>query len=421
MRVAFTAVFSVLAVLALTPSAAAGKKLEAKAAMVRPDDAPDDDASGEIKLRLDPDKGDQRFEVKVKDVAANVAYGLWIQDAPDAETFTHIADLEHDHEDHDDDKGADVKLKLDTKKGDGLPLGVEQLSELEGLRLELRHDGELYLHGDVPALDGGDGPGDGASDKKDEAISLLVRPDDAPEPQASGRIRLRTDPKKGRDEFEVEADHVQALDPQHEVFLQDAPDAETFSSLGVMDVDGDDLELEFDTSDGDALPLGAESLDELAGLRLEIRRGDDVILFGLVPAFGAAQKPVKIKAEYGPGPDADAKTKARLDMRSKPSKGDEHIELKVKALSFADDAEYRLFVETGVEDGEGGEIVLYDDVGEVEQYGSSHNARYRRKTKKGQGLPLGVSSVIDLLGLRFEVRDDHGDVHVAGAIPDGDN
>jgi hypothetical protein len=242
--------------------------------------------------------------------------------------------------------------------------------------------------------------------KEDSQVSL-VRPDPAPDADAKGTLRIRSD-KKG-ERFDV---HVQKVDAAvtYGLWIEDPDDSGLFVHFADLEGD-DDLKLALDTKKGDELPLDAESNDDLIGRRLEVRAGGDVVLKGTVPPFGLSKKPAKAKLEILPPDGAPApEMKASLKLRSKADKGQERIDLKAKKVPFEDDGPFHVFIEDAV----GSDV--FEDAGELEQTDDTVG-RYRRDTKQGQELPLGVGFVSELAGRALEVRDDGGVVYLAGTIP----
>jgi hypothetical protein len=243
--------------------------------------------------------------------------------------------------------------------------------------------------------------------KKDSQVSL-VRPDPAPDADAKGSLRIRSD-KKG-ERFDV---HVQKVDPDlaHDVYIEDPDGSGLFTFVAALDAGGSKLKLALDTKKGDELPLDAVSTEALIGRRVEVRVGADVILKGTVPAYGLSKKPASAKSEIvapdgAPAPDM----KAKLKLRSKANKGQERIDLKAKKVPFADDGPFHVFIE----DAAGSDVFV--NVGELEQKDGSHG-RYRRDTKQGDALPLDVAGVSELAGRELQVRDDGNVVYLAGVIP----
>jgi hypothetical protein len=250
------------------------------------------------------------------------------------------------------------------------------------------------------------GPGNGNQDSQ----TCLVRPDTAaPDDNAKGNVRIRSK-GNGSERFDV---HVQKVEAgvEHHVFLQDAPGSVTFVDLGDLPGDGGSQKLALDTKKGDALPLSVESTEELIGLRVEVRNGDDVVeLEGEVPPYGLSKKPKKVEESFdaeddAPQPDITVK----LEMRSKANKGQERIILTLKQVDFAD-GPFDVFVEDGVGSG------VFVNAGDLEQK-SEHKGKFRRDCKKGQALPTGVMFVSELGGRLIQVRDEADAVFVEHVIP----
>lgn len=246
-------------------------------------------------------------------------------------------------------------------------------------------------------------PGKG---KKDSQI-CLVKPEDAPDGNAKGTLRIRA--KGNSESLEIHILQVSA-DNEHHAWMEDAVASGNFLDIGTLG-GGGSQQLEFDTKKGGALPLLAASLDDLIDRKVEIRHGDDVILQGTVPPFGLSKKPQKADTEItapdgAPQPDMHAK----LSLRSKADKGQERIDLKAKHVDWGDDS-FRVFVEDGVGSG-----VLVDS-GELQKTGD-HEGRWKRDTKQGQALPAGASFVSELAGRLIELHRTADDVvFLSGTIP----
>ncbi len=245
----------------------------------------------------------------------------------------------------------------------------------------------------------------GGNPKHDSQVSL-VRPEDPPDPDAKGTLRIR---EKGNGEsLEVHAMKVEE-GAEHRLWVEDPDDSGLFTDVGALDGSGGSQKLKFDTKHDDVLPLGVASVDELIGRRVEVRKADAVVLQGSVPPWGLSKKPAKAKVEVSapdgaPLPDMHAK----LSLRSKADKGQERIDLKAKQVDF-DDGPFHVFVEEDVGAG------TFVDAGLLEQT-DAHEGRWRRDTKKGQALPDGANFVIELAGRLLEVRHD-GVVYLRGTIP----
>jgi hypothetical protein len=249
--------------------------------------------------------------------------------------------------------------------------------------------------------------GPGGNGKKDSQISL-VRPEDPPDPNAKGTLRIR---EKGNGEsFEV---HVMSVNPNHalHVWLEDPIDSDTFTDIGTMP-DSGSPKLKIDTKKGDALPLGAASISDLIGRKVEIRHDDDVVLKGVVPPWDLSKHPKKATLiitppDGAPAPDMSAK----LSLRAKDDKGQERIELKAKHVPWDSDLHLKVFVEDGVGSG------VFVDSGDVDKKGG-HEGHWKRDTKQGQALPAGANFDSELAGRLIEVRRASDDVvFLRGTIP----
>jgi hypothetical protein len=250
----------------------------------------------------------------------------------------------------------------------------------------------------------------GMSSKDLKGQSTLVRPESAPDGDAKGRVRVETDVDDDDHQFEVSVRNVDtSLD--HDVYMGDGLGSEALVFVGAMKVDGsNEMKFRVRTEKGDDLPFDAADNASLAGRAVEVRSSLGTIVAGVVPAFGSGKGgKAKLNLQAAEG-SPNTSAKARLKIRSKPKNGDERFELSAKKLSF-DGLSYRLFVE----DAAGSENFV--DAGAMVRKSSSSSARYRRRTKKGDALPLGVASVVDLGGRAIEIRDGTGTVYLEGTLP----
>jgi hypothetical protein len=246
-------------------------------------------------------------------------------------------------------------------------------------------------------------PGGGKADSQ----SCLVRPDDGPDDNAKGDVRIRSKGKSER--FDVHIVKVEGGD-EHHLWLEDPLDSGTFVDLGDLPGKGGSQKLALDTKKGDQLPLGVLTADQLIGRRIEIRKDGNVELVGEVPPFGLPKKPQKAEDSFeaqqsAPQPDM----KGTLELRSKADKGQERIILTVKKVDF-DDGPFDVFVEDGVATGN------FEKAGDLERL-SKHKGRFRRDCKQGEALPGGVMFVSELAGRVIQVRDHDDDIFIETVIP----
>jgi len=147
-----------------------------------------------------------------------------------------------------------------------------------------------------------------------------------------------------------------------------------------------------------ALPFRVSTVTELSGTKLEVRRGAVAVLEGTVGDSARARE-TRWRAceELDPALDyEDEGARARIRVRSRPSPGDER--LKISRLSLPEGEALVLYMEGPVTPG--GELV---EVGPLERK-RAKQWRYRARTRKGDPLPFGGQSVLDLGGLDLEVR-----------------
>ncbi|MCI0586203.1 MAG: hypothetical protein L0323_05120 [Planctomycetes bacterium] len=131
---------------AISTSPGAGSVSE-KAGLAPPTVAPPSPAAkGTVAVKLKASQGTSCFDLKVqKGLAPNLAYVVWIEDAPGSGTFAAAGELQMSA------SGTKGRLRRDTKKGDSLPLGVGSVLALSGRAVEVR-DGASAVHlvGTIP-------------------------------------------------------------------------------------------------------------------------------------------------------------------------------------------------------------------------------------------------------------------------------
>jgi len=385
----------------LSATALAGSDQKAEAPLVRPAGAPDGDAKGKVRVEHDSEKNRDKMKVEAEQIDTSSTFELWVADIVGTLTFIGVMPI---------DGPGEVEIELDTKEGPPLPFAATNVAELAGRSLEVRSAGATYLTGTIPQIGSGGGGsggsgGSGGGGDWIKVISPLVRPGGAPDANAKGKVEVRRRDEDQRQKFKVEAENI---DPSlgFSTWLETAVGSGTLQNIGAMPKDGfDEVELELDTGDGDALPLGVADLDELAGRVVEVRdSAGNVYLTGIVPSLSAAgSAPVKTKttlnATVGEG---------RLRLRSKPAKGKQEFELRIKKLAA------KSMVDVWMRGPGAGAFALVTTM----KTSGGGGATFSVKTKKGQTLPLAAASLQALSGADIEVRDTTtGQLLQSGTVP----
>lgn len=253
------------------PGAGHGKthhKVEAK--LVRPPAALDADAVGRIRLSSDDHKGRHRFEVTTQKVDAQLLHELYMEDGVESGILTLAGRLEVE-------SNTELELKIDTKKGDPLPLGASTNAELAGRRLEIRSGDRVVLRGVVP---------DFKTHKPFKDQDELRPPKHGPNPSATGRVRIASKPSKGRDRITIEARKLDFDNIRYRVFVEtDGPGGELLP-VGELVRLGKSSKGRFrrSTHKGESLPFDVGSVAALRGCRCEVRDDEgEVYLRGVVP------------------------------------------------------------------------------------------------------------------------------------------
>jgi len=240
---------TLLVVLALTASFAMAAGVS-KEYLTRVEDGPDPDARGMVKVKDRPGAG--LFTIKLKKVDRTVAYGLFIEDAPNV--FVRFGAT-----------SKSGKWKANTAKGDALPLAVASVADLAGLRLLVKDgDGETILTGLVPDV--------GASGKPVKQKAGLLPPTST---TAHGDV------KADGHSLTVRIRKVAA--GRYDVLMED--DEGAMQDVGDLDVgpNGEGL-WRLMAKMGDPLPFDCGMIAHLFGRRVEVRNGTgDVVIEGRVP------------------------------------------------------------------------------------------------------------------------------------------
>jgi hypothetical protein len=264
------AAFTLLVLVAGAVAAGGGNgKKDSQISLVRPEDPPDPDAKGTLRIR-EKGKG-QSFEVHVMKVNADHALHVWIEDPVDSDSFTDIGTMT---------AGGSPKLKLDTKKGDALPLNAASIDELIGRDVQVRHEDEIVLKGFVPPWD--------LSKKPQKATAEIDAPEGAPAEDMHAKLSLRSKADKGQERIDLQAKKVPWDDDLHlRVFVEDGVASGVFVDSGELEQTAKHAgRWRRDTKKGQDLPDGVHFVSELAGRLIEVRRTSDgeVFLRGTIPA-----------------------------------------------------------------------------------------------------------------------------------------
>jgi hypothetical protein len=160
-----------------------------------------------------------------------------------------------------------------------------------------------------------------------------------------------------------------------------------------------------------SLPFGVASVSELIGRDVEIRVGDEVVLFAEIPGFDPLPK-AKVEDDLDPTENAPIDAEAAIKLRSRPRKGDERFRVTVEDVDLAVGQELQLYLEDPDQPG----TLVNQGAMVADEEGT--DARFRSRTRQGQALPFEVNSTADLAGLAIEIRDaDTGDVYFDGLVP----
>lgn len=371
--------------------------LKAEAPLTRPAGAPDSNAKGEVKIEHDLDKDRHKLWVEAENIDTSLSFEAWIADAGGTMQFVGVMPI--------DDPG-EVEIEFDSDDGPPLPFGASTVESLSGRAVEVRSGGQIYLTGTIPSFNGSGGGGGGGSGSGGgdwiKVKQSLVRPANSPDSDVTGYVEVRYRTKDNDQKFKVEAEHIDT-NVSFSVFLETAVGSGVMQNVGSMKIDdSNEVELEIETEDGDALPFGVAHVSELAGRSVEVRdAGNAIYLAGVIPDIDGSNKNAQAKTSLSGAGKAD------LKIQKKAKKGDHRFELKLSKVEKQTDFEIWLF------DPSQGAMVKVTDV-KTKKNGTG---KYKVRTKKGQALPLGAATIDQISGLQIELRLTDGSVRFSGAVP----
>lgn len=256
--------------------------------------------------------------------------------------------------------------------------------------------------------------------------NALIRPASPPDSDAYGKVRVEIDPDKNRHRLKVEAEKIDSSLP-FQVWLADG--SGVLQNVGTMSVNtAIEVEIEFDSKEGPALPYGTTDVTTLAGRALEVRANGLTYLLGTVPSTsggsggggsggggsgsgggsGGGGTDIKVKSflvRAAASPDFDVKGYVELRDR-----GTSDQKFKVEAEHIDPSISFSVWVESSLGSGmmvQAGPMGPEDfDAVELEL-----------ETEDGDPLPNGASLVSSLSGLRVEVRDATNAIYLEGTVP----
>lgn len=394
--------FLVLSVaLATLPTFAQGTSIEAY--LIRPTPAIDPDARGQITLELDSSGPGEKFRVRIDRVdTSSQSYQLWLEEPLGSGLLTTVGSFDADSR-HDDR----AEYERRTDRGASLPLNAPNLAALKDRQLEVRDgSGQAILLGTVPDI--GNGQSNSGNNRRDSSETPLQRPSPAPLPQAQGSVQAQL--QGNQSELEIETEDFDVANATFRVWLADAQ--AVMVEIGTLAPDrgrSDHGRAEW-RQPGNGMPLGANSISELIGRRVEIRNAnDEVVLFGAIPALGTANSNSRSNQRLGresSGGQFGAKGQSKTSWQA--ARGRFRLDVRAFATNPSSDAELwiqhptsGLFELVATESWTGGRV---------------RKALFRWDSSRSQALPFGVTDPSVLLGLPIEVRLASGERLLSGNL-----
>ncbi|MFN0205190.1 MAG: hypothetical protein ACKVS6_02615 [Planctomycetota bacterium] len=383
-----------------------------KSPLTPPASSPSQDSSGEIELKKITTK--QQFSVRAKQLPKSDPPGpfeVWMED--ELQVFFKVGNMQQNG------KSGQWRLELDANNTAPAALDVLDIAALENRNLQIRDTGgvNIYLAGVVPAPKavGGDNNNSGPALC---GIVALQRPEiDPPDTNATGRIRLRI--QGSESEFECEAEHVDTdVTASFSVHIETLAGSNAYFLVGPLSLVSGKTphwRLEFKNEGTPAPELGVGTLIDLAGRRIQFRdKNDATVLRGIVPAVttGIGKNNFNERANLTHPAASQPSPKAHGWVRSRYNAPQGASSFEVRAANLADLNTYDVFIETALGSG------VFDKAGSLQLKGNkTKSGVFKRETKNGDALPLGVMTLGELTDREIEIRDGNGNVHLNGTSP----
>jgi hypothetical protein len=363
-------------------------------ALTSPEGSAFPDASGRVRVRAR--EGRHSLDVRVRGLSDGAVFTVCVADAfGNVETLGELTTS----------GGGNGALEVDTGEGGMLPFGASGVAELAGLAVRVKDaDGDVVLAGVVPAL--GEVP-PAASTGEVEVEFSLSPPERSPEPGIRGDVKLETESQRNDVRVRLEDATPGA---EYNATIRRPDDEESRETLAELTADAEG-EAEFEAR-GVALPLGASSIEELAGTIVEVFNAEGVlVLSGVTPqAPGAPPQapPPAPRLEFEVAlvqpetpVDPDAHGKVELEEED-----DEH-EIEVEVQDLVAGAAYRV----ELRDFAGAAEALFDGAADGEG-----DIRRRTVFLGAERLPFAVASFTAFEGFRIAVLDADGATVLAGVV-----
>ena len=374
----------------------------AEADLRRPSPAPAPNAAGRLEMCF-RNHHEQQFRVEIAGIDSTLGtYTLWITSNPGSGGFQNAGDFVSTGA----NSGRFERIVERHGRQDVLPLRVNNLSQLQNRRLEVRNpNGATILLVTIPRLKGNNGRGSGSNWIERELP--LLRPIGEPIPEAMGKVKARWN---GQDsELEIETEGFDVRQTNYSAWIEDG-NASLQNTGDLRHKGRDGGEISWETNRGDTLPVGANTILDLAGRRIEIRNSNGtVVLEGSVPDLASTgrtnPRTVTPLVPTTTGGTVDAKGKLAAKLKTRNGR----FQLMILARARTTETQATLWME--------------DTAGQMRQVatgtwssGNRKRVRWQWRSERGRPLPLGITDPSQFFGREVQVRSVTGDVILTGRM-----
>jgi hypothetical protein len=245
----------------------------------------DTDAFGSVQMKANAAGTKQVVIVQAFNVDTALIHQIWIENPNPVQPFGLDAWVYVDDMNVQSVKKGRMTYAVRTKQGDVLPFGFDDVSELEGLQIEIRNtNNDVVLVSEMPSLE--------AQSRK--AVVSVAATDES---KVSGKLQVRTRKGNGAQVFNLNVKGLAWNNGQsYRMVIETNAGNGVFTDVGAVVRKGKKGVLKIRTRKGERLPMGVMSLQDLGGRSIEVRQATQtqgrliaapikVVLQATVPAF----------------------------------------------------------------------------------------------------------------------------------------
>ncbi len=234
-------------------------------------------APRKARLRIRRKKASRsELRLQVQDASPGFDLDVWFEDGAGA--MVRVGAL---RESDDNDGDTSYSWRVRTQKGQALPFGVSDVADLSGRDFEVRRASDVVVQGTMPSLTAAPASVGKRADLRNP-LSSSFPPAANSNDAVKAEIRVRR--KRGDEQLKVEVEHLESGLALSLWIADTSGLMQRVADLAEESAGEYEVEIE---SEHEALPLGVDSLSELADRAIEVRTDTgEVVADGFVPRLG---------------------------------------------------------------------------------------------------------------------------------------